>query len=42
MNENGRVQIKDLQNKSYMYLGLYKRISLRSKKLRIIDIFDTK
>ena len=41
-NLSGRVQAKDLGTSSYMSLKLYKRVGLPSKKVRIIDLFETK
>ena len=40
-NKNGRIQLKDLNGKSYMKMGFYKRIELESTKKRIIELRDT-
>ena len=37
-NKNGRVQLKDLQGKSYMEMGFYKKFPMPSVNFRIIDL----
>ena len=41
-NVNGRIQLKDLDGKSYMAKGFYKRASLESSKKRIYDLVKIK
>ena len=37
-NTNGRILLKDLDGKSYMQLGFYKRMPLESTKMCIINL----
>ena len=41
-NLNGRIQLKDLDGKSYMAKGFYKRVDLESSKKRIFDLIKIK
>jgi len=38
VSKNGRVQLKDLQGKSYMAMGFYKKFPMPSVDFRIIDL----
>ena len=37
-NKNGRIQLKDMQGKSYMKMGFYRLVPLKSEHMRIIDL----
>ena len=41
-NKNGRIQLKDMHGKSYMKMGFYRLIPLKSEHMRIIDLQEEK
>ena len=39
-SKNGRIKLKDMQGKSYMEMGFYKKFRLPSIDYRIIDLVE--